>query len=120
MSKHAEAIVERLLENTGWGTDPGVPQDPVEDGEGEAEPSIADLWNEDKDGEYVQINDDGTVVYVAHGRVMERIQVERENPYPGINAWMEAKSFFPNIWSVNDHGNVTLHDGQGNDLGGVV
>jgi len=118
MSKPAEAIVNRLLENEGWGTDPGVPQD--QDEGGDQEPSVADLWNEDKDGEYVQINDDGSVVYVAHGSAMETIPVEPENPYPGINAWMEAKGFFPNIWSVNDHGNVTLHDGQGNDLGGVV
>jgi len=122
MSKKAESIVNRLLEDEGvWGRnmDGSAPDHEREEG-GDEGLNIAEIWAEDKEGEYVQINDDGSVVYVAHGRAMETIPVDAENPYPGINAWMEAKSFFPNIWSVNDHGNVTLHDAQGNDLGGLV
>lgn len=121
MSKQAQRIVSRLLEDEReFGTNPGVPQD-LQQGEDEyPEPSLEDTWNEDKNGEYIQINDDGSVVYVAHGSVMETIPVDLDDQFAGIRAWMEAKQFYPNIWQTNDHGNVTLFDSQGNDLGGLV
>ena len=82
---------------------------------------LAEIWQDDKDSEYVQINDDGSAVYVVHGSTMEDIaDAEDEDVFGTISAWMNRKKFWPNIWSVNDHGNVTLHDKNGNDLGGLV
>ena len=81
---------------------------------------LEQIWQEDKAGEYIQINDNGTAFYVAHGRAMEQIQPQYGNLWAGIRAWMKAKNFSPNIWSVNDHGNVTLHSQTGKSLGGLV
>lgn len=88
---------------------------------------VVETWNDDKHGEYVQINDDGSVVEVAHGCAMKAIltaDVANSMPdfqkWAAIRAWMEESQYWPNIWSVNDHGNVTLHDKDGNVLGGIV
>lgn len=108
---------------------------------------LAEIWRDDKDGEYVQINDDGSAYYVAHGRAMEQIappvsqQTQRvfrggdprrqdamsdapvdtvENTFRLIRQWMEAKQFWPNVWSVNDHGNIELYTANGKPLGGLV
>jgi len=37
-----------------------------------------------------------------------------------VNAKMEEEGFFPNIYHINDHGNVSLWDGQGNTIQGWV
>ena len=81
---------------------------------------LAATWEDDRDGEYVQIDDDGDAVYVAHGKAMEHIPKASGDTFADIRAWMDKKRFWPNIWSVNDHGNVTLHGPDGQDLGGLV
>lgn len=81
---------------------------------------VVETWNDDKDGEYIQINDDGTVWYVTGGSAREQIPTSPEDPFPGIEEWMQEQNFYPNIWEVNDHGNVTLVDSSGNALGGIV
>ena len=78
------------------------------------------MWEEDKDGEYVMVNDDGSAHYVAHDTVMEDIPKVNGETFVGIREWMNKNSFWPNIWSVNDHGNVTLRGHKGQDLGGLV
>ena len=91
----------------------------VEPAEDETE-DIAEIWRDDQDGEYVQIGADDVARYVAHGRVMEIIPPVGDDVFAGIREWMKEKEFWPNIWSVSDHGNVTLHDQNGADLGGLV
>ena len=82
---------------------------------------VVAAWEDDKNGEYVCVMpDENKAYYVAHGVGMEEIPSRSDDIWSGINVWMSAKGFFPNIWSTNDHGNQTLWDKRGNDLGGLV
>lgn len=82
---------------------------------------VVDAWENDKNGEYIQIDpDSNSAAYVAHGRVMEKIPTQYGNIWSGISEWMNTKGYYPNIWSVNDHGNVTLWNRSGKSLGGLV
>lgn len=80
---------------------------------------VATAWEEDKNGEYIQVGDN-KAAYIAHGSVMEQIPAVYGNIWTGIQHWMKTKGFYPNIWSVNDHGNVSMYDRRGNYLGGLV
>jgi hypothetical protein len=104
---------------------------------------LAETWREDKDGEYVQINDDGAAHYIAHGTAIEKIcdktvtvsrfsgrgvgsfneedvDRTRQSTFKAIRDWMKRAGFFPNIWEVNERGNVELYDARGNSLGVLV
>jgi hypothetical protein len=82
---------------------------------------LVERWENDKSGEYIQINPDDSIVYVAHGSVMETIgERNTENPFKVIRAWQKASQYWPNIWQVSDHGNVTLYTSRGKELGGLV
>jgi len=99
------------------GTDP-EDADPEPD-----ENTIAQMWHDDQQGEYVQIDDDGSAHFVAHGRAMEQIAprgTDSDEVFALIKDWTDRSQYWPNIWQVNDHGNVTLYDCNGNDLGGLV
>lgn len=86
--------------------------------------SLGDLqsaWREDQSGEYVQINPDDSVWYIAHGRAREQIAPKGErNPFPKIGIWMQRGGVILNIWKVNDHGNVELMSRSGKELGGLA
>ena len=82
---------------------------------------VAATWREDETGEYVVVlPDENRAYYVANKKVMEEIPVRYGNIWAGINVWMDSKGFFPNIWSANDHGNLTLWNRRGEPLGGMV
>jgi nucleoid DNA-binding protein len=83
---------------------------------------IASAWREDQSGEYVQINPDDSVWYVAHGRAKEQIVPKGtgQQKFPIIKNWMEKNHIFFNIWGVNDHGNVELYNRRGQALGGLA
>lgn len=112
---------------------------------------LAQIWADDKDGEYIQIDDDGSARYIAHGRAMEeivppvsrrtmsrfvggdprKVSVTQDVPaehgkdshnqmFQQIRAWMKKKGFFPNIWHVNERGNLELYSSSGKPLGGLV
>lgn len=102
---------------------------------------LAETWREDQHGEYVQINDDGQAHYIAHGTPIEKIcdstmrvtqmlgcgkfhaedvDRSREALFAAIRAWMKKAGYYPNIWEVNERGNVELYDSQGTALGGLV
>ena len=82
---------------------------------------LVEIWREDSAGEYVQVSEsENAVAYVAHGRAMEYLRAEPGHPWPAIQAWMGQHKFWPNVWSVNERGNVTLRGEQGEDLGGLV
>jgi hypothetical protein len=50
------------------------------------------------------IQDDG--VYVV-GRGLIEASPEWEDQKLAIEADMEAENFYPNVWRVSDHGNIT-------------
>jgi len=82
---------------------------------------IQETWSNDKEGEYIQINPNGSIYYVAHGMVMEQIGgPNTENEFKVIREWQNSKQYWPNIWQVSDHGNVTLYTNRGKELGGLV
>lgn len=84
---------------------------------------IVEAWEDDKDGDYIQINDDGLVVHVHCGSCMERIcgkNTEWDAAIKAIREWYSKNQYWPNIWQVNDHGNVELYDCDGNAMGGLV
>jgi len=107
---------------------------------------LAELWREDQAGEYIQINDDESAYYIAHGRAIERIapplKDQRQSNFVGgdprrgpvsreghatesqtfklIRAWMAKNNYSPNIWKVNERGNVELYNHNGKPLGGLV
>jgi hypothetical protein len=80
---------------------------------------LAYTWGEDRDGEYIQMNDRAGTTYVAHGRPMETISVKPFD-FKTAKRWMRDKGIFLNIWYVNDHGNVELYNASGRSLGGLV
>lgn len=103
------------------------------------------LWQEDEHGEYIQFADDGSARYIAHGKAMETIvpptlertrssfvkgkvadipmepgqDADRNRLYK-VNQWCSEKGFFPNIWYVNERGNIELVSKTGKFLGGLV
>lgn len=84
---------------------------------------LAQIWADDKDGEYIQIDDNGSVRYIAHGMAKEIISNGETNDsvmFAAIRAWMKKKGFFPNIWHVNERGNLELYSSSGTPLGGLV
>jgi hypothetical protein len=83
---------------------------------------IASMWQEDERGEYIQINDKYGTWYVAHGKAIEQIAPPDTGDYKFrlINVWMKNKGFYPNIWYVNERGNVELVSRNGKFLGGLV
>ena len=90
--------------------------------DGVAHEEIASMWEEDEHGEYIQINDKYGTWYVAHGQAMEQIAPPDTGDYKFrlINIWCKQKNFFPNIWYVNERGNVELVSRSGKFLGGLV
>jgi hypothetical protein len=102
---------------------------------------LAAMWEEDKNGEYVQINDDGSAWYVAHGKAMEQIApptsqqtnkfavgigkhrsqpVDSSKTFNLIRDWFKKSNISLNIWEVNERGNIELYSPSGKGLGGLV
>jgi len=83
---------------------------------------LQSMWEEDEHGEYIQINDKYGTWYVAHGQAMEQIAPKDTGDYKFrlINIWMQDHNYYPNIWYVNERGNVELVSRSGKFLGGLV
>lgn len=82
---------------------------------------VVAAWEDDKNGEYITIlPDENRAYYVAHGSSLEEIRPVYGNIWSGVRAWMDSKGFYPNIWSANDHGNLSLWSRGGKMLGGLV
>jgi hypothetical protein len=84
---------------------------------------LAATWADDKNGEYIQINPDDSVWYVAHGKAMEEIADKGTRDFIKfglIRGWIKENGVSYNIWRVNDHGNVELYSSNGKALGGLV
>lgn len=82
---------------------------------------VAAIWREDENGEYIVVlPNENRAYYCAQKRVMEEIPIRYGNIWSGINVWMDAHGFYPNIWSANERGNLTLWNKRGEPLGGLV
>lgn len=64
-------------------------------------------------GECATINDKDEVFFC--GKLLGKFP-DRDEAFAAIREAMDAAKYWPNIYSVNDHGNVTLHDSQGNHI----
>lgn len=104
------------------------------------------MWEDDRNGEYVQFADDGSARYIAHGKAMEEIvpptskqtmsqfvggdprkapvtrDVPAEQPdgergkLRAVNDWFKQHGVFLNIWYVNERGNIELVDPKTGDF----
>ena len=82
---------------------------------------VVQTWEDDKDGEYILVSsDDRTANYIAHGVQSGVIEPKFGSIWTGIRQWMKSHNFYPNIWSINDHGNLSLWNKNGRYLGGIV
>ena len=86
---------------------------------------LVEVWDGDRDGEYIQVNQETQEVHsIAHQKSMGQIcppnQWSQQWLFRKIREWMDHEGFWPNIWGVNERGNVTLYDKRGRDLGGIV
>jgi hypothetical protein len=82
---------------------------------------LQSIWEDDKNGEYIAVlPDENRAYYVAHGKKIEEIPPGRHNIWMGIRTWMDSQEFYPNIWSANKRGNLTLWNHRGEELGGLV
>jgi hypothetical protein len=84
---------------------------------------LADIWANDKDGEYIQISDNGAVHYVAHGKAMEEIAPKGTKSswaFRLIRQWFNKSGISLNIWNVNERGNLEMYSSSGTALGGLV
>lgn len=77
------------------------------------------MWEEDKSGEYIHVND-YKAFYVAHGVKMKEIHSLGQDLCSDIRKYMKDNNFYPNIWEVNERGNVTLMNSRGLEIGGLV
>jgi hypothetical protein len=83
---------------------------------------LQEVWSDDQNGEYIQINSNDEVWYVSGGVGKEMIPTGNsdDEPWTSIRVWMDEEGWYPNIWMVNDHGNVSLYSSDGEYLGGLV
>ena len=81
--------------------------------------NIGELWKEDQNGQYIG-TDDTEAMFISNGVRKSNIVPVNGDIWAGIRAWMEINSFYPNIWTVNERGNIMLRGDHGEDLGGIV
>jgi hypothetical protein len=91
--------------------------------------TIHDEYDDEVDEDYQQMLSDldtGECAVINHnGNVFFCRQFlgqfnEHDEQIAAIKQAMEDQKFWPNIYSVNDHGNVSLLDGDGNEIKGWV
>ena len=79
---------------------------------------------------YEDIYEDGVLIkqigdeWVAAVGTAKRGYIVRENSEPAfwaaLSAWADQEGYWPGIYEVNDHGNITQYDYQGNAVGSWV
>lgn len=67
--------------------------------------ALQDLWSSNEDDIHINLTN-------GHAYYNQRLIVpgdDDSNPdYPAIWQWMQDQQYWPNIWEVNDHGNIEL------------
>jgi hypothetical protein len=86
----------------------------------EEELSIEELREEINEG--LIIDQDGDdLIALYEGKEVVRADVNKESVFwHRVRRWMKQEGYFPNIYSVNDHGNVTQYDNKGNAVNSWV
>jgi hypothetical protein len=54
------------------------------------------------------------------GRKLADEPIDRDDAIKLLHEEMEKAGFYPNIYALNDHGNVTLVDGEGKEVAAWV
>lgn len=85
---------------------------------GDEDRAYQDMLSDMESGECAKIQHDGSVFFC--GKMICHPGTPEEDHMAVIKARMEAEGFFPNIYSVNDHGNVSLLDSDGKEIQGWV
>lgn len=123
-----EAAAEAFLREAAPGENAlnhGEPEEPAGD-ELSDEEAYQDAMSELESGECVVFNDRraNSPTQVMFGRellgTIPGTFEDIDQALAAVNAKMEEEGYFPNIYHVNDHGNVSLWDGQGNTIRGWV
>lgn len=68
------------------------------------EEMVADL----ETGECVTINEKGEIYFCGKWIAQINSELSRDQAFELIRSHMDAQGYFPDIYEVNDHGNVTL------------
>jgi len=80
---------------------------------------LVELWREDESsGEAIFIGPDGVARYMGC-RCAEHDGAGNPD-FPAIQEWCNEHRYWPNIWCVNERGNVELYTFEGEPLGGLV
>ncbi len=83
--------------------------------------AIAKFWRESEFDIQVNLK---TGQAFCDGKVIAEPDEDGNPNYQAISDWMQNSCYFPSVWLVNDHGNVTLvavdEDGKTRELGGLV
>jgi len=81
---------------------------------------IQDYWEGSEDD--VKINDKGEAF--CSGKLIAKPKPDGNADYYAIWKWMKDSKYYPNVWEINDHGNVSLlslgWNGSVTYLGGIV
>jgi len=78
---------------------------------------IAELWN-NGDNEDIHINEHGDTYYGK--KLIVSHDADGNADWKAIRKWCKDSNYFPNVWQVNDHGNLSLFTWRGRYLGGIV
>jgi hypothetical protein len=93
-------------------------------GEPDEDSDYAQMRDDLESGDCVTINADNEVYFGR--RLFGRIGDDEDDDFTWEEAWnaigqeMERQGYFPNVYSVNDHGNVTQHGAGGEVLNAWV
>jgi len=72
--------------------------------------------------EDIKVRQDGNAYYA--GKLIVPASYGQNPNWVGIAQWMQENSYWPNVWEINDHGNVELvsvnEQGQTTYHGGLV
>lgn len=81
---------------------------------------LREAWEESE--EDIKVNEDGEAYYA--GKLIAQPNESYGADFVAIREWMNKNGYFPNVWVVNDHGNVSLfsidESGKETYRGGLV
>lgn len=81
---------------------------------------LQETWESNK--EDIIVNENGNAYYA--GKKICGPNKDYGTDFKAIKAWMDDNNYWPNIWTVNDHGNISLYSVNNNGVetyhGGLV
>lgn len=77
--------------------------------------------NFDEELEPLEPQEDDCIISDSRNGYTVKCELDHLGEFPdmddalkAVNDWMEKKKFYPNIYFINDHGNIDLIDREGN------